>query len=173
SQAAAIPGVELIWTGEDTAPLTSGIPTRHADPAFQATIQPVLAQGVVRYVGEAVAVVVATSIHVAEDALAEIMVEYEELPAIAHVEQALESSDLANETLSSNVIYRSARFYDGVDSVFASSACTVEGSFRCSRVAAAPREARGALAQYDWTTEKLTLWTATQMPSFIRTMIAM
>src|SRR5690606_13607004 len=83
SQAAAIPGVELIWTGEDTAPLTIGIPTRHADPAFQATIQPVLAQGVVRYVGEAVAVVVATSIHVAEDALAEIMVEYEELPAIA------------------------------------------------------------------------------------------
>lgn len=173
SQAAAIPGVELIWTGEDTAPLTIGIPTRHADPAFQATIQPVLAQGVVRYVGEAVAVVVATSIHVAEDALAEIMVEYEELPAIANVEQALESSDLANDTLSSNVIYRSARFNDDVDSVFASSACTVEGNFRCSRVSAAPMETRGALAQYDWTTEKLTLWTATQMPSFIRTMIAM
>lgn len=173
SGAAAMPGVELVWTSEHTAPLSIGIPTRFNDESFQATIQPVLAQETVRYVGEAVAVVAAESLREAEDALAMIQVDYEELPALVEAEQAIESADLANETLKSNVILRSRRCDDDVDGVFASSACTVEGHFRCSRVSAAPMEPRGAVAQYEWTSGQLNLWTSTQMPSFIRTMIAM
>lgn len=173
SGAEAMPGVELVWSGEHTAPLSIGIPTRSNDPTFQATIQPVLAQGVVNYAGEAVVAVVADSPHVAEDAVAQIFVEYEELPAVVDAEQAIESTVQANDALSGNVILRSSRLDDDVEGIFASGACVVEGSFHCGRVNASPMETRGALAQYEWTSGNLTLWTSTQMPSFVRTMIAM
>lgn len=172
-EARALPGVELVWTGKDTGPLSIGVATQSTVEGFQATIQPVMAQDIVRYAGEAVAVVVAESRHIAEDALQLIQVEYEELIPLVDAESAIGSETLANENLKSNVVLRSSRVADDVDAIFAASPCVVEGSFVTSRVNAAPMETRGGIARYEWTSQQLTLWTSTQMPSFVRTMIAM
>ncbi|MAL02149.1 MAG: xanthine dehydrogenase, partial [Alcaligenaceae bacterium] len=173
SEAEKLPGVELVWTGADVAPLSIGIPTQMAVEGFQPTIQPVMASDVVRYSGEAVAVVVAENRHIAEDALQLIDVEYEELLVIVSAEEALSSDQFVNETLSSNVVLHSSRSSENLDAIFDESPCVVEGRFETNRVSAAPMETRGAIASYEWTSSELKLWTATQMPSFVKTMIAM
>ena len=61
SAARALPGVELVWSGADVARLTAGIPATVQVENFALTTQPVIARDEVRYVGEAVAVIVATS----------------------------------------------------------------------------------------------------------------
>nr|1T3Q_B Chain B, quinoline 2-oxidoreductase large subunit [Pseudomonas putida]1T3Q_E Chain E, quinoline 2-oxidoreductase large subunit [Pseudomonas putida] len=173
ADAQALPGVELVWCGADVAELSQGIVATMQVEGFQTTIQPLLANGVTRFVGEIVAVVVASSRAIAEDAAQLIQVEYEELPAVTGIEAALEGEARANDTLAGNVVSRTSRARDELAPIFASSAGVVRGQFSCGRVSACPMETRGAVAQYEWTTQQLILWTATQMPSFVRTMVAM
>lgn len=173
TEALAVPGVELVWCGRDVADLCPGIVANMQVEGFQATVQPLIANGVTRFVGEMVAVVVASSRHIAEDALLLIQVEYEELLAVTELAHAMEAPDKANDTLASNLVSRFSRASDDVASIFATSAGVVRGHFSCGRVSACPMETRGAVAQYEWTTQQLTLWTATQMPSFVRTMASM
>src|SRR5262249_48036933 len=75
--AAELPGVHRVITGQD---ILTVIPDPHYGPAFHD--QPILALDKVRHVGEPVAVVLATDVHVAERAVALIAVEYDELPAV-------------------------------------------------------------------------------------------
>ncbi|MBA6420988.1 xanthine dehydrogenase family protein molybdopterin-binding subunit [Pseudomonas sp. 5Ae-yellow] len=173
ADAQALQGVEIVWCGPDVAELSQGIVSTMQVEGFQTTVQPVLANGIARFVGEMVAVVVASSRAIAEDAAQLIQVEYEELPAVTDVEAALAGEITANDTLSGNVVSRFSRAHDDLEPIFASSAGTVRGSFACGRVSACPIETRGAVAEYEWTTQQLVLWTATQMPGFVRTMISM
>lgn len=171
--ARALPGVECVWSGADVLALSQGIVSSEDLAGFAATVQPILAHDTVRYSGEAVAVVVADSRRIAEDALELIELDYDELPAVVDVERAMEHDDLANETVPGNIVYRGSRARDDVDDMFASAAVVVRGNFRNSRVSASPMETRGCVARYEWTTGQLTCWTATQMPAFVRTKIAM
>ncbi len=173
TEALALPGVELVWCGSDVADLCPGIVSQMQIEGFQATVQPIIANGITRYVGEMVAVVVASSRAIAEDALQLIQVEYQELPGVFDAEAAIDSPEKANDTLASNVVSRHARAWDDTDAIFETSTGVVRGDFSCARVSACPMETRGAVAQYEWTTQQLTLWTATQMPSFVRTMVSM
>ncbi|MNR56325.1 Caffeine dehydrogenase subunit alpha [compost metagenome] len=75
ADAQALPGVELVWCGADVAELSQGIVATMQVEGFQTTIQPLLANGVTRFVGEMVAVVVASSRAIAEDAAQLIQVE--------------------------------------------------------------------------------------------------
>lgn len=170
--ARVLPGVEWVWTGADVVKLTQGIVSSMTLEDFVATVQPLLAHDTVRFSGEAVAVVVATSRSIAEDALELIEIDYDELPAVVDVERAMDGGDLANEAIAGNVVYRGSRVQDDVDAAFASAAIVVEGDFRNNRVSASPMETRGCIARYEWTSGQLTVWTATQMPAFVRTMIA-
>ena len=170
--ARALPGVELVWTGEDVKGLSPGVVGSMKLEGFVTTAQPILAADIVRFVGESVALVVARSRRLAEDALQLIDIEYEELAAVTDTDKALEGGALANEAVPGNLIYKSSRVTADVSPTFKGAAVVVEGVFRNNRVSAAPMETRGCVALYDWATEQLTFWTATQMPSFCRTMLS-
>jgi carbon-monoxide dehydrogenase large subunit len=172
AEAGALPGVHAVWTGVDVTPLTGGIPGALQIEGMKATIQPALASEYVRFVGEALAVVVADSRHVAEDAAALIDVDLEPLPPVLDAEAAAAGGDVANEDVPDNLVLARDYARGDADAAFASAAVTVSGRFRSGRAAAVPIETRGCIAQYDWTTQQLTLWSSTQMPHFFRSMVA-
>lgn len=172
SMAAALPGIELIWTGRDTLNHTQGVTAAQRVENYTATTQPAMAHDVVRFVGEAVAVVIAQSRRVAEDAAELIDIDYEELPAVTNIEQARAARHLANEAVPGNLIHHNVRVADDVDPVFAQAHLVVEDVFHNNRVSASPIETRGCVAQYEWTSGLTTFWSATQIPGLLRTMLA-
>jgi carbon-monoxide dehydrogenase large subunit len=171
-EAEDLPGVHALWTGADVQPLTGGIPGGLQIEGMQTTMQPALAHDFVRYVGEPLAVVVADSRHIAEDAAALIDVDLHPLPAVLDAEAAASGGDIANEDVPDNLVLARDNLQGDPDAGFASAAVTVSGRFRSGRTAAVPMETRGCIAQYEWTTEQLTLWSSTQMPHFFRSMVA-
>lgn len=170
--ARAMPGVELIWTGADTAGRCAGVAASIEQKDFVPTIQPVLAHEEICFTGEAIAVVVARTRAEAEDALEKIEVDFEELPVVADADAALRNDALANSRVPANMVYHSHRVTDDVAPAFEQAAVVVEGCFRTPRVNASPMETRGFVARHEWTSGALTCWAATQMPSFIKTMLA-
>lgn len=171
SAAAALPGVTAVWTAADIGGLP-GIPWRLELEGMKATAQPVLAGEVVRYCGEPVAVVVAASRHLAEDACGLIEVDYEPLPVVTDPDAALAGPDLANDTLEDNVIHQGGRLVGDVDAAFAEAALVVSGRYTSGRCAASPIETRGCVADYDVGTDELTLRSSTQIPHFVKTFLA-
>ncbi len=172
TEARAMPGVTLIWTGQDTAGRCPGIASGLEHKGFVATVQPLLAHDEICFIGEAIAVIVAHSRAQAEDALEKIEVDFEDLPPVTDAIAALDPETVANGAIPANMVYQSHRVTDDVAEAFARAPVVVEGQFRTPRVNASPMETRGFLAQHEWTTGALTCWSATQMPSFIKTMIA-
>src|SRR3970282_435685 len=81
--ARALPGVAAVLTGEDIARDVKPVRAGSRMPAYKVTSFPALAQGKVRYTGEAVAMVAAESRYLAEDAAERVVVVYEPLPALA------------------------------------------------------------------------------------------
>ena len=92
--AAQRPGVHAVITGEDIRKL---IPDPYYGPAFHD--QPILAIGKVRHVGEPVAVVLASDPHVADEAAAQVRVEYDELPAVYDEVEAIDSPVIVHDVL--------------------------------------------------------------------------
>ena len=172
SAARELPGVELVWTGADVHARAPGIPSAQKVDGFVETVQPAIAHDEVRYVGEAVAVIVAQSRCIAEDALELVDVDYDELDAVADIGAAKTGSALANDAVPGNVIHHYVRVKDDLDDVFADAAVTVSDVFYNNRVNASPMETRGCVARHDWTSGAITFWSATQMPGFLRTMLA-
>lgn len=172
SAARQMPGVVLVWTGKDTQPRCVGVASSLEQKGFVATVQPVLAADEICFVGEAIAVVAARTRAEAEDALEVIDIDIEELPAVLSADDALAAQNLANANVPANMIYHSNRVTDEVDDVFAAAEVVVSGCFKTPRVNASPMETRGFIARYEWTSNMLTCWSATQMPNFIKTMMA-
>ncbi len=169
----AVPGVETIWTGSNTRPLCAGLVGAIEVDGFVPTTQPLIAADEVRYVGEAVAIVVAKSRGIAEDAAELVDVEYDALPVVASVDDAARADDLANSEVTGNVFHRVLKTNGDTEAAFTSAKCVVSGTFRNNRISAAPMETRGCVAHYDWTSDRLKLWSSTQMPGLNRTLIAM
>jgi len=170
--ARALAGVDAVWTGADVLRFTPGITAALQIENFAPTTQPAIAYDEVRYVGEAVAVVVAGSRAIAEDAAELIDIDYDELPAVADMEQAKSGSTFANSAVANNRYHHYVRVDDDVDPAFADAALVVEDTFYNNRVNASPIETRGCVARYEWTSGAMTFWSATQMPGFLRTMLA-
>ena len=172
SRAMGAPGVLAVWTGTDTTGRCPGIRAGYSIEGMKSTTQPILANGTVRYVGEAAAAVVATSRAEAEDACELLEIDYDPLPAVLDPLAARTSPPIANVALEDNLILRGVHAHGDVDAALRRAFLRVRGTFANNRCAAAPLETRGCLATYDWTTSDLTLWSSTQMPHFIRSMIA-
>ena len=141
--------------------------------SYRPTEFPALARGKVRYVGEAVAVVVGENRYVAEDALDLIDVEYAPLPVVADAEAALApSSPLVHETAAANTLL-SRTFTQGDATTALTAAAVVVGDrFRFHRHAGVAMENRACLAQYRPVEGLLTLWTSTQVPGIVRDALA-
>ncbi|APR39545.1 xanthine dehydrogenase family protein molybdopterin-binding subunit [Paraburkholderia sp. SOS3] len=184
SAARELPGVFGVYTAQD---IVKVIPEPYYGPAFHD--QPILALEKVRYIGEPVAVVLATDPHIAEEATHLIMVDYEDMPAVFDEVQAAQSDDvLVHEFLrpagtfpdlqhlagrkGTNVAldYRLRR--GDVEAAFASAAHVFEDTFRTQQVMHTPLEPMVSVAEPDAGMGTLTVHTASQSPSFVRIEIA-
>jgi carbon-monoxide dehydrogenase large subunit len=172
SAAAAHPGVLAVLTASDfpeLPPLVDQVPLE----GLLKTPQPVLAAGKVRFVGEAVAVVVASDRYVAEDAAEMVVVDYEPLPPVVDVDQALaDGAPLLFEELGTNVMYRGGQRLGDPDAAFADADLVVETRCHTNRHMAAPMEGRGTIAQYERASDRLTCWTASQTPHWQRMVLS-
>ena len=140
----------------------------HGRPSF-----PALATDRARHVGDPVAIVLASSRHVAEDAAALVLVDYEPLAPVATAEQAADpaSTPLFDE-LESNVVYRGSSEFGDVDGAFAAAAHVVTGTFRQQRSCNVPLETRGGIADFDAAAGGLTYTASTQNPHGLRFALA-
>ncbi|RAI38671.1 xanthine dehydrogenase family protein molybdopterin-binding subunit, partial [Rhodoplanes roseus] len=173
SAARAMPGVVAVFTAADVGDPLPMIPQRqHGLPEGEAYLQPVLATGKVRYVGEPVAFVVATDPAVAEDALEAIALDIAPLPPVADHLAALRDESLLFEAAGSNriAVMRSRR--GDADAAFAAADYTRRAQFSTQRHTALPMEPRGLCATYDAGTGRLTLYGATKVLFYNRRTLA-
>ena len=160
AQAKAAPGVHAVITGAEAAELCDPMPDFGPDPARHTWR--CLAAEKVRYVGEGVAVVVADSRYLAEDALELIEVEYEPLPPVTDPERALaDGAPLVHEALESNCAYERTFDFGDVDRDFAEADLVVRDRLRWHRSGGQPLETVGAIAEYDPGTGSFTIDTNT------------
>ena len=139
---------------------------------FKVSEQPPLATGKVRHVGELVAMCLGESRAEAEDVVAEIDVQFEELPAIVDMlEGGRSDSPLVHEDWGDN-IYLESVFDGDLTEAKAAAAVAVTKKIRTNRQCMAPIEGKGVVAYWDSRLEQLVLYTATQMSHIVRTGIA-
>lgn len=162
--ALAIPGVRAVITAHDLGPKVPVIPLRLQPlAALEPFRQPMLAHGKVRFVGEPLAVIVADSPQIAEDALERIGVEIEPLPAIVDRAHAEAGETVLFEDHGSNVAIRWTAMRGDAERAFANADYVRRETFRIQRHAALFMEPRGLVAQWDATARKLTLWGAAKV----------
>ena len=173
--ARAVPGVVAIHTAEtlglgpDTGVPCASNPTGDAVQPRR----PVLAEGVVRMLGEPVAIVVAEDRYAARDAADLVAVDYEPLPAVINAEDALaEGAPAVHEAAPDNVCCTIVHKTEGFDPMFGAAPVHVKLTIDNQRLTPVAIEPRGVLA--DWTTssDELVLYTSTQVPHFVRTFVA-
>ena len=173
SAARAKPGVHAVIAAAEVGEAVPMIPLRLANlPEFAPYLQPVIAKDKVRYVGEPVAVVVADSQALAEDALETIDLDIERLPALPDRHAAASGTSLLFETTGSNRAVRYSVAFGDADAAFAKAEYTRRESFRCHRLTAVPLETRGLIAEWDTTKGKLTVFGATKVLFFNRRVLA-
>ena len=167
--AAATPGVLAVVTGRDAEVARIRVRARSALPGYVETDQPLLAWPVIRHVGEALAAVVALDRYAAEDGADRLRVEYEPLPAVVDVLDAMrEGAPLVHPDARGNR-FLSRRFERGdVDGALRGAAAVVERAFRTNRQCAAPMEGRAGVAEWNAVDGTLTLWSGTQVPHLAR-----
>jgi xanthine dehydrogenase molybdenum-binding subunit len=155
SRAAALPGVLAVLTAADVEQHAIGFVKDHV----------ALKGDVVRCIRDEVAAVAAETEAIAEEALALIDVEYQELPAVFDVAAALApGAPLVHDGLATNQTPLRYQFTHGdVDGAFARAAAVVEGTFRMDFVATACLGTMVAIAEWD-AQEHLTIWSTTQVP---------
>jgi carbon-monoxide dehydrogenase large subunit len=158
SRAQKMPGVHAVITAADLGESIPLVPMRlQPMPEFEAFGQPVMARDKVRYVGEALAMVLADSAGVAEDALGAIEVDIEPLPAIANWQSAAKNETLLFENKGSNVTMKFRAVLGDADTAFKSAPYTRRERFGTQRHTALPMEPRGLLAEWDAASGRLTL----------------
>ena len=156
--ACALPGVHAVITAADIGRPLPRIPIRFlGDPSMTPFLQPVLADGRVRYVGEPIALVVADSAAIAEDAADLVELDIEPLPAIVDREAAGRNEVLLFEEAGTNVAIR----YDGVkgdaEAAFRNAPYVRRERFSVQRHFACPMEPRGILADWDAEAGRMTV----------------
>jgi aerobic carbon-monoxide dehydrogenase large subunit len=140
---------------------------------FNQRTQVPLAKDKVRHVGEPIAVVIAQSRYIAEDALADIVVDLEPLPAVVDLEKALaDGSSLVHDDLGSNVAARVRQTKGNYAAAAAAAHRIIRCRLRYEHGISSPMETRGVVAQCDARANQLTVWDTTQAPVFIRNGLA-
>ncbi len=173
SAAAARDGVVAVITGDDMRDQWEAAPVAGGDIALEKYSHLALSVDRVRHVGEVVAAVIATSAEVAEDAVEDVLVEWEALPAAVDLLSACESgSPKVFDGLESNIIDTGEKKSDDVDEVFAGAPHTLSQRILSQRVAGVPMEVRAVAAAPDAVTGGLTLWSSTQIPHGVRSALA-
>src|SRR5262249_38326900 len=150
------------------------VPCAAALPELKVPKYPVLAQGKVIFVGQPVAVVIATDKYQASDALDLIEVDYDPLDVITDAESAQKpGGPLIHEEFGTNIAFVHSAGTGDVEAAFKQADKIVTQKLNHQRLAPISVEPRGALAQYFPGEEQLNLWSSTQIPHLLRTQIAL
>ena len=174
--ALASPGVVAVLTSQDMPePARSErMPMLVPNAAIKALrTQHCLAVDEVCFVGQTVAVVIADTRYMAEDAAALVIVDYDVLPAISDLDAALTpGAALAHADLDSNLASAFQMQFGDVDTAFANAAHTFDEHIFQHRGGGMAMETRAVLASYDAPADMLTVWAGTQTPHIARRMIS-
>ena len=173
--AAEASGVVAVFTGEDIdvgGPICGWVVPNRDGSATHEPPHPLLAKGKVRFVGDAVAVVIAESLQEAKSASELVEVDYDELPAVVNLETASSGAEI-HEGMAEN------RYFDwelgdeeATDKALNSASRVVKLTVRNNRLVPNPMEPRSALAEYDELNDSYTLYTTSQSPHLTRLVLA-
>ncbi len=167
------PGVLAVYTGQDVD-LESGLPMAWVPPGIEVNTPEhwPLAKAVVKHVGDPVAVVIADTREIAMDAVEDVIVEYDPLPAVTDIEKALEDgADLVHEDFGTNKSHEWSLGGGDLEAGFAEADVILERRVVNHRTSGAPIEPRGVLA--DYRAGSLTIWSTTQVPHFLRLFLSL
>lgn len=175
--AAAMPGVRAVITGpqlvvQGVPPMAGGVPFKRADGSpCAAPARPVLAHDRVRFVGEAVALVVADTLQQAKDAAEAVFVDYAELPPVPTLAAALRAEAAVTDAAPDNIACE-ARHGDAAacDAAFAQAAHVVKLDLTHQRLAALTLEPRAVRA---WDEDgRMQVHLSSQMPTAVRAAVS-
>jgi carbon-monoxide dehydrogenase large subunit len=176
SRARQAPGVVGVFTGADAAQTLQPIPCAWLVPNSGLKVAPyrAMAIDVVRYVGDAVAVVVAETEYQAYDALELIDVDYEPLPAVVDPQKAAaEGAPQLHAEAPGNMAFHWTVEGGDVKAAFAAADVVVRDRIIQQRLIPNAMEPRGAVGQFTPATGELTLWNTTQNPHIARFLISL
>jgi len=168
------PGVVAVYTAADLGDYLKPAPLLVPPPpiknlVFHARTHLALAKDKVRYVGEPVAMIIAESRYIAEDAVRDVIVDVEPLDAVVDLEAGLaDGAPLVHEDLGSNRAAHVAQGKGDYEAAKARADVVVKRRFLYDRGASAAIENRAVLANWDAQAEELTIWDTTQAPIPIR-----
>ncbi len=166
-----LPGVVGIFTGADVNDKVGTIPCASPIPGGKSPDHTVLAGARAYFVGHPVVVVVAETRAIARDALDLVEVDYEPLPAVIDPEKALEKdSPLTHPELGTNVAFMWS-LPGNVDGAFKEADKVLKLRTVQPRVTPMAIEPRGCAASWHAGETSLTLWTSTQIPHLVRTLL--
>ncbi len=172
--AKAMPGVVAVWAGADLADEWAGsLPM--AWPVTEDIKVPAhwpVTRDKARHLGDAVAVVVAETRGQAKDVAEVVDVDYEPLPPVLDVEEALRDEVLVHEDLGSNKSYVWKLATGEPDKVFAEAPVVVKERYLQPRLVPNAMETRGCVVQPVPSTGELTLWSSTQIPHITKVTLA-
>ena len=165
------PGVLAVYTGADTEGVLNPMPCAWVIPDSDVKVvaYPPIAKDIVRYVGDAVAVVVAEDRYQAEDALELINVDYEPLPAVVNPEAALQpGAPQLHEDAPNNQAFHWVAAGGDTDAAFADAEVVVKDKILQQRLIPNAMEPRSAIASYMSSMGELTIWNTSQNPHIAR-----
>jgi carbon-monoxide dehydrogenase large subunit len=167
SAAQALPGVHAVYTLADLRPVLTAdrLPLQFPSSALPPDISPfVLAGKEVSYVGEAIALAVADNRYIAEDALALIETDIQELPAVSDCRAALSgSAPDVHVHRKGNLLIDFVQSYGNADAAVEAAPRRLTVDLKQHRGGAHPIEGRGLIASFDAASDLLTVWSSTQL----------
>jgi len=172
SAAVEAPGVVAVFTSSDLRGSCRPLEVHLTTPGAVSPERPILATDRVRFVGEMIAAVVATSRYAAADAVELLRPDIESIPAVVTFEDALaENAPLVHEAVPENIYFVGHRTYGNVEEALERADYVVEGEVTHPRVSAAPIEGRGIVAGPAGD-GGVVVWTSTQVPHIAADAIA-
>ncbi len=172
SKALKQPGVHAVITAADIGAIPIITMRQELLPEYAHFQQPAIASGKVRYVGEPIAVVVADSAALAEDALDALALEIDALPAVASRAASRANTSLLYEERGSNLVGTLTALRGDADAAFKDAAYVRRERFEVQRFTAVPMEPRGLLAEWDAAKGHLTVFGAAKVAFHNRAILA-
>jgi carbon-monoxide dehydrogenase large subunit len=170
--AAETPSVAAIYTGKDTAKV-GPVPCGGSLPGLRVPHHYILATDRVYFVGHPVAVVVGTDKYLARDAAEKIEIDWDVLPAAADPEKAIAAgAPPVHPEWPDNVAFNYHQEGGDVDKAFAEADVVVKQRITSQRLIPSSMETRGVVAEWRGADRQLNLYTSTQVPHLVRTLVA-
>ncbi len=175
AEALKVPGAIGVITPDEVLPHVN--PVRPAAPGSSDFARPYdrypMPPGKVAFVGDPIVAVAAVSPHAAQDMAEAVVVEYEPLPVVGGVEQAMApGAPVIHAGMDDNIVFYREFGGGDTDAAFAQAGLVLEKTFNFPRQTGVPLEARGVIADFDRGQDRLTVWASCRSPHLVRTTIS-